>query len=55
MSRVITSEAALREIVDPPPKMIAEKAVDRIDDVSRRFLESSPFVLLATASADGTC
>jgi len=55
MSRVITSEAALREIVDPPPKMIAEQAVYRIDDVSRRFLESSPFVLLATASADGTC
>ncbi len=55
MSRVIATEQALREIVDPPPKMIAEKAVGRIDDVSRRFLEASPFVLLATASADGTC
>src|SRR5690606_559311 len=48
-------EEALREIIDPPHPVIADKAVDRIDEVSRRFLEASPFVLLATASADGTC
>lgn len=55
MTRVIATEEALREIVEPPHPMIADKAVGKIDDVSRRFLEASPFVLLATSSADGTC
>ena len=55
MARVIETEDALREIVDHPHPTIANKAVGRIDDVSRRFLEASPFVLLATAAQDGTC
>jgi PPOX class probable FMN-dependent enzyme len=29
--------------------------VARIDDVTRRFVEGSPFCLLATADADGNC
>lgn len=55
MTRVITTEDALREIVEPPHQVIADKAAGHIDDVSRRFLEASPFVLLATSSAEGTC
>lgn len=55
MTRVITTEDALREIVEPPHPVIRDKAVGRIDDVSRRFLEASPFVLLATSSAEGAC
>src|SRR5688500_11577740 len=55
MARVIETEDALREIVDHPHPTIANKAVGRIDDVSRRFLEASPFVLLATSAQDGRC
>ena len=46
---------ALRELVAEPHPAIAAKAVRRIDDTSRRFLEASPFFLLATTAADGTC
>ncbi|MBT0770884.1 pyridoxamine 5'-phosphate oxidase family protein [Kineosporia sp. J2-2] len=55
MSRVITNEAELREIVEPPHPDIESKAVGRIDPASRRFIELSPFFLLATTAQDGTC
>ncbi|WP_285623760.1 MSMEG_1061 family FMN-dependent PPOX-type flavoprotein [Kineosporia sp. NBRC 101677] len=55
MSRVITNEAELREIVELPHPDIASKAVGRIDPESRRFIELSPFFLLATTAEDGTC
>src|SRR4051812_36263551 len=55
MARVISSADELREIVPPPTQVVADKAIDHIDDASRRFVEASPFFLLATAAADGTC
>ena len=50
----ITDEAALRAFVPEPPAIIADKAIDHVDAQSRRFLESSPFFLLATTGADGS-
>jgi PPOX class probable FMN-dependent enzyme len=55
MTRVIDTEASLREYVKAPLRVIAEKDIDHIDAESRRFIELSPFFLLATAAADGTC
>ncbi|MFC7304320.1 MSMEG_1061 family FMN-dependent PPOX-type flavoprotein [Streptomyces monticola] len=55
MTREIRSEAELREIVRAPMRVVAEKDIDRIDPESRRFIEASPFFLLATSAADGTC
>jgi uncharacterized protein len=55
MTRVIETEAELREYVAPPPRFIAEKGIDHIDPESRRFIEMSPFFLLATSAGDGTC
>ncbi|MCO1654555.1 MSMEG_1061 family FMN-dependent PPOX-type flavoprotein [Pseudonocardia humida] len=55
MTSVITTSAELRSLVAEPHPAVAGKAVSRIDDTSRRFLESSPFFLLATTAADGTC
>jgi uncharacterized protein len=55
MTRVIETEAELREYVAPPPQFIAEKGIDHIDAESRRFIELSPFFLLATSAEDGTC
>lgn len=50
----ITNLAALRAIVADPPRLIAEKGIDHVDAASRRFLEASPFFLLATTGADGS-
>lgn len=50
----ITDDAGLREVVAEPPRAVAAKATDRVDDESRRFLEASPFFLLATTGADGS-
>lgn len=53
---VVTTEAELREIVEGSP---SERAVRKvrggIDEQSRHFISVSPFVLIATSGADGTC
>ena len=51
--REITDESGLREIVAEPAPMIAEKARGRVDAESARFIEASPFFLLATSGPDG--
>src|SRR5689334_3177097 len=55
MTRVITTPAELRALVAEPHPVVAGKAVARIDATSQRFLEASPFFLLATTAAAGTC
>lgn len=50
----ITDLADLRALVSEPPAFIAEKAIDHVDDASRRFLAASPFFVLATTGADGS-
>ena len=50
---VVRSEDELRAIIAPPGKAIAEKAIDVVDPQSRRFIEASPFFLLATTGPDG--
>src|SRR6516162_10969255 len=53
---LVTTEAELRKIVDGAP---SERAVlkDRkgLDQQSRTFITMSPFLLMATSGADGTC
>ncbi|GAA5061294.1 hypothetical protein HNP84_008822 [Thermocatellispora tengchongensis] len=51
--RVLGTEAELREFVKPPHESIANKGTDHIDEQSRRFIEASPFFLLATADEEG--
>ncbi len=50
----ITDEAALRELIggDPTPT-VAGKVVNRIGELTRSFIEASPFVCLATARPGG--
>ena len=55
MTRELRSEAELREFVDEPSRAVAEKAIDHVDAESARFITASPFFLLATAAADGSC
>jgi PPOX class probable FMN-dependent enzyme len=52
----ITDEAELRELLggDPMPRTVGKERT-RLLDVDRQWLAASPFVLLATAGADGSC
>ncbi len=50
---VIATEAELRQIYPPATGAAAEKVIDRIDPVCRRYIAASPFVLIATMGADG--
>jgi uncharacterized protein len=51
---VVSTEAELRAIVGEPARAIAEKAIDRVDAESRRFIAASPLFLLGTTNVDGS-
>jgi PPOX class probable FMN-dependent enzyme len=51
----VTTEAELREIVGHPSPGVAAKDRLSLDDYDRQWLARSPFCLLATSRADGTC
>jgi uncharacterized protein len=55
VTRVLRTEAELREFVREPNRVVVEKSIDHIDAESRRFIETSPLFLLASTAADGTC
>jgi PPOX class probable FMN-dependent enzyme len=52
-SEIISSEAQLREILGHPSQLAANKAVTRLDEHCRAFIASSPFMLIASADAQG--
>lgn len=49
----ITTVDELREVVTPPTDGVAMKLGDRLDQFARDFIADCPFLVLATASADG--
>jgi uncharacterized protein len=49
----ICTEAHLREIVGTPNHLVAAKVADRLNDLTRQFVERSPFVCVATSRPDG--
>jgi len=51
----ITTEQELREVLGPPMPRAVTKDRARLLDMDRAFLAASPFCLIATAGADGTC
>src|SRR6266566_3182263 len=51
--RAITDEAQLREIVGAPAGLVVSKIADRLNPLTRQFVERSPFVCVATARPDG--
>ena len=51
--RTVSDEAQLREIIGSPADLIVAKIADRLNGLTRQFIERSPFVCLATASPDG--
>src|SRR5579885_2904361 len=49
----IGDERELRAVLGSPSKLVAGKIADRLNELTRQFVERSPFVCVATASADG--
>jgi uncharacterized protein len=52
---VVTNEPELREMVGVPASRSVQKERPIIDAHFRAFIAHSPFVLMATAGADGRC
>jgi uncharacterized protein len=53
--QVITTETQLRELIGAPVPTTCAKIADRLNGQTRRFVERSPFVCLATADAALNC
>jgi uncharacterized protein len=51
--RTISTEADLRELLGLPTETVLAKISDRLNGLTRQFIERSPFVCVATASVDG--
>jgi PPOX class probable FMN-dependent enzyme len=52
---VVADAGELRRLVGSPVKRVAEKVRTKLEPVDREWLAGSPFCLVATAAADGTC
>jgi PPOX class probable FMN-dependent enzyme len=55
VSPAITDEATLRELIGEPANLVRAKVSDRVNELTRRFIDLSPFICLATSAPDGTC
>jgi PPOX class probable FMN-dependent enzyme len=51
--RAITDESELRAILGTPSDVVVSKISDRLNDLTRQFIEHSPFVCIATKLPDG--
>jgi len=51
--RAITDESELRSILGAPSAVVASKISDRLNDLTRQFIERSPFVCVATKPPGG--
>jgi PPOX class probable FMN-dependent enzyme len=51
----IRDETELRELLGEPSDLVRAKVTDRLNELTRQFVDRSPFLLLATSAADGTC
>jgi hypothetical protein len=53
VERQITDEGQLREILGSPTEQVLDKIADRLNDLTRQFIDASPFLCVATARPDG--
>ncbi|HEX4521208.1 MAG TPA: pyridoxamine 5'-phosphate oxidase family protein [Gaiellaceae bacterium] len=51
--RQIEDEAELREILGTPTELVVSKISDRLNELTRQFVERSPFVCVGTARPGG--
>lgn len=50
---MILNEAELRATIGDPSELVLTKISDRLNDLTRQFIERSPFVCIATGRPDG--
>ena len=50
---MVQSEAELRGLIGDPVELVQAKIADRLNELSRRWIERSPFVCIATCHPDG--
>ena len=51
----VRDEAELRVLLGRPSDLVRAKIADRLNELTRQFVDRSPFVLLATSAPDGSC
>jgi uncharacterized protein len=54
-SATITNEAELRALLGEPTPIVCAKLSDRLNHLTRQFIERSPFLCIATCDAQGNC
>jgi PPOX class probable FMN-dependent enzyme len=54
-AETLDDEPALRALLGEPLPLTRAKVSDRVNRLTRRYIELSPFLLLATSARDGTC
>ena len=50
---IVTTRERMREIIGEPNHRVTGKVIDHIDEVCRRFIAASPYVVIATKGANG--
>jgi PPOX class probable FMN-dependent enzyme len=50
---MIETESQLREVIGVPSGLVSSKISDRLNDLTRQFVERSPFVCIGTATPGG--
>jgi PPOX class probable FMN-dependent enzyme len=53
VSEMIETESDLREVIGAPTTLVTGKVADRLNDIFREYIVRSPFLCIATSSADG--
>ena len=49
---VVTSRERLRELNRHPSHLVSKKEIDHLDDICRRFIAASPFVVITSRGLD---
>ncbi|MEP6625184.1 MAG: pyridoxamine 5'-phosphate oxidase family protein [Acidimicrobiia bacterium] len=51
----ITTEAQLRDLIRSPTEIVCTKVTTRLNNLTRQYIDRSPFLCIATSDAEGTC
>lgn len=54
-SETVATEAELRQLIGEPAELVRAKISDRLNPLTRQFIERSPFLCLATSDEHGRC
>ena len=52
---LITTEAQLRDLIGSPPEIVCTKVTTHLNELTRQYIERSPFMCIATSDRDGNC